>query len=144
MSYWSTLDQSHLGDVTTDTQKITWTINTAWQNRISTYISADTIIRASDGENWASLVIQWLLNTLTYDSSINGGFWTPDHTIIEWVRISWEGKKLWVKLLWIKMSVLLWILDSLPWISTTQKERIRTIDAKFREIFRSKSKKTEL
>ncbi len=102
---------------------------------MNTYTSIDTILKATDKDNWSSRIIQSLIDTLSYDWSIRGTFWTPDNDIRKAVIASWNGKNMWVKLLWVKMAVLITQIDSLEWISSTQKERIRQLDRDFRQVF---------
>ena len=55
----------------TDRDQIRDFVHDSFRHRLRTYTSVDKILDAKDGETWASLIVKSLLDTLTYDGSVN-------------------------------------------------------------------------
>lgn len=137
MSYSSMNENPQLWIPETDTLAIRESIKLMLA-KSTTVIDSSKIISARNAEEWVNQVIEWLLHNLIHDVSAYGRFWSPDKNIVQAIVQSWDKKKLWVKLLWIKMGVLIHLLPSLP-ISELHKDRIRNIDTILREKFKSKN-----
>lgn len=139
MSSGSLENEPALWNTITCEHQIAALIEKALSIKNSSVIQITDILNAKNGEEWANNILLSMIHNLNFDGSTYGKFWTPDNDIQSVVIHSWSGKRLWVKLLWIKMRVLILQLNELSGISKIQKDRIRTLDVAFRWAFPSKS-----
>ena len=101
---------------------------------LSHYTSIQNLGKCVDGESWASTVVKCLLDTLSFDGSENGKYWTPDADIVNYLGKNIPQQKVWIKILWTKLEILEALLPNMS-ISETHKRRIKDISIILKTIY---------